>query len=128
MRLQAKKDSFIAQKEFLHTTQGVLYKVGGGTLKASAFTPDATGHVKAGSGVRLNAGDGLFYPHDNGVTAGRLYVTAHDVYITDGDAVVGLLEEGYLNSSVVGTVETGRVAITGTFTAHANAENRYKLR
>lgn len=128
MRLQPKNDSFIGQKEFLHTTQGLQYKVGGGTVKSSAFTQDATGHIKAGSGVRLNAGDGLLYPHDNGTTAGRLYVLAHDVYIKDGDAVVGLLEEGYLNSSVVGTAETGRVTITSTFTAHANAENRYKLR
>jgi hypothetical protein len=128
MRLQPKTDSFIAQKEFLHTTQGLINKVGGGTLKASAFTPDATGHLKAGSGVRLNAGDGLLYPHDNGTTAGRLYVTAHDVKISDGDAVVGLIESAYLKSSVVGTVETGRVAITSTFTGHANAEGRYKLR
>jgi hypothetical protein len=52
MRLQPKNDSFIGQKEFLHTTHGLIYKVGGGTLKASSFTADATGHVKAGSGVR----------------------------------------------------------------------------
>lgn len=127
MRLQPKNEDFIVQKEFLHNTTGLIHKVGGGTLKASAFTADATGHIKAGSGVRLHS-DGFLYPHDNGVTAGRLYITAHDVNIADGDAVVGLIEEAYLKSSVVDVTETGRVRVGATFTAHANAENRYKLR
>jgi hypothetical protein len=68
-------------------------------------------------------------PHDNGTTAGRHVCDWHMMYIS---ATVmqwsGLIEQAYLNSAVVGTVETGRVAVTSAFTAHANAENRYKLR
>jgi hypothetical protein len=127
MRLQPKSESFVVQKEFLHTTQGVITKVGGGTLKASLFTADATGHLKAGSCVILHA-DGFLRPHDNGTTAGRVYITQHDVKISDGDAVVGLIESAYLKKSVVQTVEPGRVTAIDSIIAHANAEGRYKLR
>lgn len=128
MRLQPKNDSFIVQKEFLHTTSGLQHKVGGGTLKASTFTADATGHVKAGSCVIVRTSDGFVVPQDGGTTGGKVYILAHDVFIGDGDAVAGLLETAYLKKSVVQTVETGRVVASDTIIAHANAENRFKLR
>lgn len=124
MRLQPKRESFIAQKEFLHTTQGLIHKVGGLTLKASAFTPDETGHVKAGSPVTVGA-DGYAVPYD-GVVTGTHFILAHDVHVKDGDAVGGALEEGYLKKSVVQAVETGRIAVTDGFITATGG--RFKLR
>lgn len=130
MNLQPKRESIAGQKEFLNTTQGLVHKVGGITLDATAFTGaevSAEGYVKAGSAVQLADAEGsLAMPFDPLVTTGTVYVTANDVKITDGNPIVGALETAFLKSSVVTAVEDGRIAVTPEFITASNG--RFHLR
>lgn len=130
MNLQPKRQTLITRKEFLNTTQGLIHKVGGITLDSAAFADatDADGYLYAGSAVSLQ-GSGLAIPASvnvEGAANGTVFVTANDVNLTDGDAVVGALEAAYLKSSVVTATEEGRVSMTQ---AIADATNgRFHLR
>jgi hypothetical protein len=129
MGLQPKRIDFTVQREYLDTTQGQVFKTAGLTLDASAFTGDqltSEGYVLAGSGVRLDSGTGLAVPHDNGTTAGTLYVLVNDVKLSDGDALAGAYEEAYLNRAVVTATEPGRIALSDAFVTASG--NRFKLR
>lgn len=125
MNLQPKTDRITAQKEFLHTTQGTIAKVGGVTLDNGSFTPDASGYLLAGSGVVINE-NGHGVPFTEGAT-GLVYVTQHDVKIADNtNTVVGALEEAYLKRSVVTATEPGRAPITDAFVTASGG--RFHLR
>lgn len=138
MNLQPKTQDVTVQKEFLNTTQGLINKVGGLTLNETDFADrlDASGYLKAGSGVSLES-DGSVLPYalydddgDGGATAevfpsGIPFVTANDVKI-EGSVIVGALESAFLNKTVVETVESGRVVITQEFIDASNS--RFHLR
>ena len=128
MNLQPRTDSITNQKEFLHTTQGTIAKVGGVTIKSASFTPDASGYLKAGSAVVIEAGTGLAIPFVDGTaTPGLAYVTQNDVRIDQGvNPVVGALEEAYLKASVVQNAEAGRTLATTAFVTHSGG--RFKVR
>lgn len=128
MNLQPRYDSISAQKEFLKTTQALVWKVGALTLKAGAFTPDATGRLKAGSAVVIEDASDLAVPYvDDATTPGTVYITANDVKLdANVNVIVGGLEEAYLDKRVVQKAEAGRVVASDAFITASNG--RFKLR
>lgn len=105
MNLQPRKETIVGQAEFLKSTQGAIFKVGGITLKGSAF-PDGN-VIKAGTAVMKDT-DGLFIPYQDAgdATAGysfpegaEVYLTTHDIVNKGGNAIVGALIEGYVKTS-----------------------------
>ena len=128
MNLQPKTDSISVQKEFLYSSDHTIAKVGGITLDNGAFTPDASGYLKAGSGVMINEnGLGVPFASGEGITSGIPYVTQHDVKIEGYTrTVVGALGTGFLKRSVVTVDEPGRSPITDACITASNG--RFHLR
>lgn len=131
MNLNIRTDSIISQKEFLHSTKGLINKVGGVTLDSTKFTAGTT--VKAGTAIAVGKVDnsvtyskGTPYAKIAGTVTvvGRVYVTAHDIDMPSPaqDVVVGVIESGYLKQAKV----TG---ITGSETNFVSDSNyRFHLR
>lgn len=110
MNLNIRKDSVVVQSEFLLNTQGLIFKVGGVTLKGTAFGADGT-IVKAGTAVLKEAGTGKYLPYADATgafpTGGEVYIITNDVVIKDQkDQVVGGLVNGYLNTAKLTNVTT----------------------
>lgn len=115
MDLQPRFEQITVAKEFLHSTAGLLYKVGNVTLKASAFTK---GVLKGGSLVMKGA-DGLFVPYvpSAGTTpvAGVVYAIANDITIAERNVQVGAIEKAYLKASNYSAGILARLAIDSEY-------------
>jgi hypothetical protein len=123
-------EQITVQKEYLHSTANIVYKVGNVTLDGSKFT--AGEFVKAGTAVTVGQ-------VDNGVTnekavpyavvggtitvAGTPFIITNDVKIPENgqDVQVGALEEAYVKRAKV----TG---VTDEAQFLADSQNRYKFR
>ena len=115
MDLQPRTEEIVSGKEFLHSTAGLVYKVGNVTLKAANFTK---GNLKAGTLVMLGS-DGLAIPYvpstGTGTVAGRVYVTSQDIMIGDRNVQVGAIEEAYLKASNYTSAQLTRLAIDSEY-------------
>lgn len=103
MNLNVQKQSVAVQDEFLLSTQGLVVKVGGITVKGTAFGADGT-QVKAGTAVMKEVATGKFIPYVDSAGAfpagAEVYFTMNDVVVKDQkDQVVGGLVRGYLNTA-----------------------------
>jgi len=118
MNLHGRTDTITVQKEFLHSTAGLTYKVGNVTLDAAAFE----GTVKAGTVVTVDPTTKLAKPYAGATytpAVGLVFVTAHDCEVTDKNVQIGAIEEAYLN----------RTKITGYHADLAvDSEYRFKIR
>lgn len=109
MNLNIRKDSVVVQSEFLLSTQGLIFKVGGLTLKGTVFGADGS-IVKAGTAV-MKDGAGKYIPYADSTGAfpagAEVYIITNDVVIKDQkDQVVGGLVNGYLNTAKLTNVTT----------------------
>lgn len=118
MNLQPRKETIIAQDEVLLNTQNLVFKVGGVTLKGSAFAGVANDVVKSGTAIMKEAATGLFIPYadnaGNFPSGAEAYILAQDTVVVDGqNPVSGAFVNAYLNTSKL----TG---VTAAFKAATN--------
>jgi hypothetical protein len=103
MNLNPRKETIIVQDEFLLSTQGLVHKVGGVTLKGTSFGADGS-IVKAGTAIMKEAGTGKFvlYADNAGAfpTGAEVYILAQDQVVKgQKDMVAGAVVQAYLNSA-----------------------------
>lgn len=118
MNLQRRTETIIAQDEVLLNTQGLMHKVGGVTLKGSAFTGVANNVVKSGTAIMLESASGMFVPYADNAGAfpanAEVYILAQDTPLISGqNPVSGAFVKAYLNESKL----TG---VTAAFKAATN--------
>lgn len=93
MNLQpVRGEQIIVQREFMHTTQGIVWKVGGVTVKTDSFP---AGVIKAGTAISVN-GEGFAVPFN--ATHGNGYLLAVDV-VGKGVIIAGAVMGGYADAS-----------------------------
>ena len=86
--LQPRKEDIIVQHEFMKTTQGMKWKVGGGTLKGEEFDEE---YIKAGTAVAVDD-DGDVVPFD---TEGGTKANAENTVSDDTITITGGEHEDY---------------------------------
>lgn len=108
MNLQPRTDQVTVSQEFMNTTQGMVFKVGGVVLDAAQFADDAV--VKAGTAISIGA-NGLAKPWADADT-GLAFLTTDDVRVGTTNVVTGALEAGYVRTSrVTGATAAFKTAV-----------------
>lgn len=115
MNLQPRKETIIAQQEFMRNTQGMEVKTAGVTLEASDFTVGE--YVKAGTAIYVDATTrrGRKWTETTTATQTGAGLTMHDVKIVAGsNPIVGVLVAGHPREDrCTGVTDTFKEATKG---------------